>query len=286
LRSWALVRLSSRVWLLLCGGLSGLGCIGGPISDWPRGGKSTNDSDHDDQAAEDDDDNSATDGDDDVDGDDGEPSKTPDVPPKDSPKRDAATGAGRLDAGRPSLDAGTTAPPSAGSDGDGGVPDAEIGAGGPQCTPSSDGRSAGACFGSYCRMTPDALVSGVEAEAACSGAEELSLACDGELSRVVAQCAQREALSIGMGRAIMSCARRASTLARAAEPCLDCYVDEIVCSIRSCLAACLDGSSLACAECRASKCGAAFVACSGLPAPEGETPQPMGGVDGGLSRRW
>jgi hypothetical protein len=265
---------------LLCSGLLGVGCMGGPISDWPprNGGEPTSDSDDDESQGDDD---SADDSaDDDTPPSKGDDDGPPRMPPSGGSKIDAGTKPpGSADAGwAPSMDAGTPTGPI--EPGDGGGADAALDPGA-ACTPMSDGRAQGACFGSYCRMSPGALSESVQEGAACSGADELERACDGTIARAVAECAQREALSIGMGRAILGCARRTKGLTEVAEGCLSCYVEEVVCSVRSCLAACLDGASEECGACRAERCGDRFLACSGLPAPEG--PAPSIPADGGMS---
>lgn len=261
----------------------GVGCVGGPISDWPpRNGGEPSSEDGDDESNAGDDDSA----DDDSADDDDTPSKDDD---DDRPRTPPSGGSSMRDAGakpsadagaQPSIDAGSPTSPGEPVGADGGLPDGAIEPGS-ACTPMSDGRARGACFGSYCRMTPSVLSEGVKPGAACSDDEEVALACDGTIARAVAECAQREALSIGMGRAILGCARRSMGLGAVDEGCLSCYVEEVVCSVRSCLAACLDGSSYACAECRAARCGDRFLACSGLPAPD--APGASIPADGGMS---
>ena len=190
--------LSSRLWLFCLAALGGTSCIGGPTSDYPftdGPGKGGDNSDSDD------DDNAGAPSDEGEDDDDGEPSKAPDPPvigPR--PMADAGITPVARDAGSVPLDAGAAAPPSGGDASvDGSAPDAAPDA---MCTPQSDGRPAGSCFGTLCQTTLDALSSAAEPSGACSADADLALACDGEISRVVAACTQREVLSIGMGRAV------------------------------------------------------------------------------------
>lgn len=287
----AAVRASSRLWLLMCAAFGSLSCIGGPISDFPGRGKNTDEdtsaeeepgsspSDGDDSTA--DDDSSGDDGDDDI----------ATEPPRGGGKRDAgASGGGKApmsDAGSPTLDAGTAPPPTAGGDAtDGGVDGGEPGA---SCTPSSDSRSSGGCYGAYCDRNERSLAGASEPEGACGGERDLALSCDGEIARSVLACAQRQVLSLGMGRSVLSCAQRVEALREVSDGCLDCYVDEVVCSLRSCLVACFEADSRECATCRAESCGAEFAACSGLPLPQGARDGGTGddGVrDAGLTRRF
>lgn len=138
---------------------------------------------------------------------------------------------------------------------------------GGSCTNDSDGRDAGACFGVYCTTSVDQLSSHLSSEGACIAHADLALVCDGELPRVVDECAQDNALSLGFGSSVRSCARAANSLEKASPDCIDCYVDERLCSVENCLTPCLAGRAMACTECRATRCGAAFAACSGLPRP-------------------
>ena len=84
---------------------------------------------------------------------------------------------------------------------------------------------------------------------------------------MVDDCAQDNALSLGFGSTVRACARAAESLEEASPGCIDCYVDERLCSVESCLTTCLAGRAMACTECRRTHCGAAFAACSGLPRP-------------------
>lgn len=278
------MRLSSRVWLLLCGGLSGFSCVG-PISDWPRGGSSTGEDDK--QAGSDEDRDPDPDGEDPAD-------EAPPMSPGSKDEGDDDGESSGRDAGvrAPSMDAGAATPdaePSDGEAGDGGAGDAQVAPDaqppeGSTCTMISDGRAAGGCYGRYCGTPHDTFISMAEAGGACASDDERELACDGEIARVVAACAQREVLSLGLARATASCAQRADSLTSVGRACLDCYVDEIVCSMRECLVSCLDGSSATCSECRADRCGEAFLDCSGLPKPRSSAPVGPLGVDGGLPR--
>lgn len=170
-------------------------------------------------------------------------------------------------------DGGT--PPDAGA-ADGGAWDAGgvtldggVDAGGnATCTPQSDGRDAGACYGVYCATPPHALAAQrLSVGGACLEAKDLELVCDGELSRVVDACAQEDALRLGLGSTVSECARDARSLAKASQGCIDCHVDEVLCAVESCLTPCLAGLAAACIECRATHCGEAFRDCSGLAPP-------------------
>jgi len=119
----------------------------------------------------------------------------------------------------------------------------------------------------YCTSNTDQIASGLSSKGQCLSPGDLALVCDGELSRVVAECAQDSALALGFGSTVRACARDATSLDEASPGCIDCYVDEMLCSVESCLTPCLAGLSRACTECRTTRCGAAFQTCSGLPRP-------------------
>jgi hypothetical protein len=246
------MRLSWSAWLalpLLCSsGCEGDSC--GPTSDWPTCGTPTSGG----QPDSDDESNAGDNG------------------------KEPPTGGGKRDAGKPGSimrDAGSTRPPGVdegASNADGGV-DAGDGAvdvisfdgGLAHCTIDSDGRDAGACFGVYCDVAQGVFSKLVSDRGACLGADDLALACDGELARVVASCAQDDVLMLSFGRTVALCAARAPTLAKASEGCIGCYVDEVLCALQSCLAPCLSGSSDDCTSCRREHCASDFSSCSGLP---------------------
>lgn len=274
--------------LLACVGSS---CVassdcGGPTSDWPR-------CDHDDREPSsgvtepgDSDSESSTD--------DESTPPTPTAKDAGAGKKDAGK-TPSADAGKPStgtlMDAGASLPetPTAGGDAsDAGVPqapdahvkpiedggthgvDSGLDGGRPaggSCSTESDGRDAGACFGIYCTANLDQLSSHLSARGACLADRDLTLVCDGELARVVDDCAQDNALSLGFGSTVRACARDAQSLEEASAGCIDCYVDERLCAVENCLTTCLAGRAMACTECRATRCGAAFATCSGLPRP-------------------
>lgn len=191
---------------------------------------------------------------------------TPDGGTPDGGKKPVEDGGRGVDSG---LDGGVPRDGSVGVDG--GVPhDAGRPTGG-SCTNDSDGRDAGACFGIFCTTSVDQLSSHLSDEGACLANADLALVCDGELPRVVDACAQDNALSLGFGSSVRSCARAADSLEKASPGCIDCYVDERLCSVENCLTPCLAGRAMACTECRATRCGAAFATCSGLPRPSALT---------------
>lgn len=251
------MRLSWSAWLalpfLFSSGCEGDNC--GPTSEWPTCGTADGDN------------ASSNDKD-------GEESGDGKTPPKDQgsgTKKDAGKASG-------SLDAGASTPVTADPDGNGEFGAGDAGdAGGDahvpsfdgglveHCTVDSDGRDAGACFGVYCDVAQSVFRSVASDQGACLGAQDLALACDGELARVVAKCAQEDVLMLGFGRNVALCAARAPTLQTASEGCIACYVDEILCALQECLAPCFSGSSADCTTCRRDHCGAAFSSCAGLP---------------------
>jgi hypothetical protein len=244
--------------------------FGGPTSDWP--GRNNGDEAPSKGASDDSDDEGEID----------EPADQGTVPPPTLPgAKDAGKGTGGV--GKPMSDAGvansggssgamsdagspSTAPPSVDQpeSSDGGSADG--GAGG-MCTAESDRRGFGACFGVYCAMTPGELAADAQSAAACSSDLELMLACDGEISRVVAQCAEDNVLTLGAGRTVTRCAERADALSEVGPACLDCYVEEVLCAATQCLTACLSSDARSCSDCRLLRCGEDFRACSGLPSP-------------------
>jgi len=261
---------------------------GGPTSDWPtcnqgddREPTSGDPSDRSDNGAE----GPQSTGDDE--------SSMPSKPV--TPRKDAGSVVSKADAGKATgsamdagaVNAGEPSTPANGGEvadsADAGVPDAHVAPSedggthgvdsgldggrvpGSACSSESDGRDAGACFGVYCATTPDQLASSLSARGACLANRDLALVCDGELSRVVDDCAQDNARSLGFGSTVRACARAADSLEQASPGCIDCYVDERLCAVENCLTTCLAGRSMACTECRASRCGAAFASCSGLP---------------------
>jgi hypothetical protein len=183
------------------------------------------------------------------------------------PAAGSDSSSGSLDAGRPAigLDAGVAAPRGDASASDGGSDSALPSA---PCSGDQDGPSYGACYGVYCAIDEERMQQSAQPSGACSSDEELSLACDGEITRVVAECAQDDALMLGLGNTVARCARRAPSLSRVGSDCMDCYVDEMLCAARNCLASCLAGESADCTSCRLTRCGGAFRSCSGLPVPD------------------
>lgn len=245
--------------LLCSGSCEGNSC--GPTSEWPTCGTGG------DNASGSDDDENQGEGE--------EPVKNPNTG---GGKRDAGVvsrDAGRKPSDEYTMDAGTSKPeppPLSGGDGASDAGDAGVDArvnsfdGGLEgCTIDSDGRDAGACFGVYCDVPESTFRTLVSDQGACLSADDLALACDGELSRVVASCAQDDVLMLGFGRTVALCAGRAPSLASASEACIGCYVDEMLCALQSCLAPCLSGSSAECTSCRRDRCGSDFSSCSGLP---------------------
>jgi hypothetical protein len=274
---------------LLC---SSVGCFGGPTSDWPS--KSSDDKGPGSPTSgADEDEDSTSDPKDDEDG----PGKSP--TPSTDDDNDGRGGGGESPPGAGSADAGASARLDAGAPtGDGGIASdgatsdatssdaassdatssdaarsdatssdaaSSDAASGEMCTLESDRRRFGACYGVYCGMTPGELVAKSQPAGACTSAMELELACDGEIARVVSQCAESNALMLGTGRSVARCATRSDSLSQVSAACVDCYVEEVLCAATSCLASCLSSDAVGCTECRVSKCGPQFRTCSGLP---------------------
>ena len=234
---------------------------GGPISDFPVEGD-----DNDSPGAGDGD---YGDGDDSGDGDSGD-GDTGDGD-GDGPD-DGGDGDGDGDSAEPGDGDGDSDDPEAPDAGDGGglTPpsgDAGVGDGGTECTSASDGRPDDACYGLYCATTEAELDTGKSQAAACGSAEELALVCDGELSRVAAECVGENVLSPDVAASVRTCMGEAGSLSAAGDDCVECYAAEILCTFEHCVAESLSGDLAAFEACRASECGDAFHACSGLPRP-------------------
>jgi hypothetical protein len=187
-----------------------------------------------------------------------------------------------LDSGGPptSADAGTS--PESGTDTDAGVPDADTGVGdagdggsagegGCNIVPTDAGHvpgdDAGLCAAYGCGVTLDSLSKLVTTNGACTTTEALPFVCSGALSRAALQCTQDNVLMLSLGRAVSACMRRLPQLSKVPVPCQQCYVDETLCTLSRCFAACIDGRDPACQQCRLQACGSAFTTCSGVPTP-------------------
>jgi hypothetical protein len=170
------------------------------------------------------------------------------------------------DAG-PASEAGIAAPLDGGV-ADGAQPDAAVEAGSPAdaglCSTGSLARVDGGCQGSYCNLTLSALADSTQ-PGSCIDEPTLRLACDAQLARKAAQCAQDNALSLALGTAVRSCLRRDPQLSFVSNGCLDCYTSELTCTLSNCLALCVIGLDEQCTSCRRTSCGAEFTRCSGLP---------------------
>lgn len=207
----------------------------------------------------------------------GEKPATPDGVERPDPPRSDAGAALPSDAAAPLTDAGPS-PFDGGVVGDAGPSerDGGWGEGGlrdagplvpPVCTIDSSPRTQDACGGWYCDLMASDMLQRSSARGACIDEHERALACSGDIGRVVAGCAQDDALMLGLGYSVSRCAQRSDALAGVAAECIDCYVEEVICSTRNCFASCLTGSASECSSCRLERCAAAFSTCSGLPAP-------------------
>lgn len=154
--------------------------------------------------------------------------------------------------------------------GDAGAPDAgpgDAGASDAGCGPLGDAGMLGTCPAYRCQKTLSELSAASAPMGACNTPLALPLACSGQLGRAALQCAQDNAFSLSVSRAITSCMRRVPLLTQIPSDCLGCYADETLCTLSRCFVACIDGSDPACQQCRHDQCGAALSKCSGLPAP-------------------
>lgn len=251
---------------LLCASAA---CTGGPTSDWPH---RNSDDGNDDKAP-----TTPTSGGKDT-------TKPPSIstggstPPGTMPVQMVPHGSGpaSFDAGTstkaPADDtssSGTPSTPATGSAGgsaDAGTPIGLDGSAG-FCTVSSAAHDGGCADASCLARAQHPLSDSMNRAGQCLAADDVALACTGELSSVVSACAMDDARALGLGGGVSACARSAASLERASDSCIDCYVSETLCAVQNCLALCLAGRSPECISCRTDRCGAAFQACSGLPSP-------------------
>lgn len=181
------------------------------------------------------------------------------TPPADS---GSANDAGvSFDAGAP-----TDGGPSDSGQPDGGQPDAAPPANDAGCVAPSSA-DGGLCPGYGCRTSIQQLRTSMDGEGACSSERALSLACDGRVSNAALQCTQDSAFSLNIGRAVSSCLKRDPQLAMLGDDCLECFVDESLCTLARCFAACTANGSSACQTCKHQQCSANLALCTGLPAP-------------------
>lgn len=131
------------------------------------------------------------------------------------------------------------------------------------CVSAGGAHQGEACREAQCQMAFLTL-SGDAHDPRCTAPDARSLACAGTLSRRAARCAELSTLAWSFETELRACLRDDALLAAASSDCIDCYADELLCALSSCLAACFEQSA-SCLECRARECGAAFTACSGAP---------------------
>lgn len=153
---------------------------------------------------------------------------------------------------------------------DGGVPDAAVDAAAPDAgeagclaAASSD---AGLCPSFGCR-TREQLRASVGMQGACTSEQAIALGCDGRVGKAALECTQESVFSISLERSVTTCLKRDAAIAQLSSGCLDCYVDEALCTLSRCFAACTLTEGSDCKACRQQQCAAAFARCSGLPAP-------------------
>ncbi len=220
------------LWCLLAG------CAGGPISDFPKGDRSSE---------------SSNSGKPPLFGgskEDGDGQKPPILPPTDADENDDLSSDGASGFVQPS-DAGTQPGRPCASDpngpSDAGVPD------------------GGVCEGDSCPVTRASLDALVPA-GACRAAAEKSLVCDAQVQRVIGRCNEQSLNDSASFDLVENCALTDPALSSVGEDCIDCYLDANRCTLLNCLAECLTpGADEACRLCRANQCGAALSACTGLP---------------------
>lgn len=136
----------------------------------------------------------------------------------------------------------------------------------------------GRCGGFYCGVSLEVLAAASDPGATCyplDGFDGVASLCDNRLLTLVGRCGRRELANdpIASESALRIAVRRCmyedpDVRQRFSEPCVDCYVQESLCSGQNCPVECLLGDSAECEVCRArAGCEAALFACSGLPNP-------------------
>lgn len=174
--------------------------------------------------------------------------------------------AGGMDGGAPmpSGDAGISPPTSMGGDaGAAPVPDA-----GDAGCPRLLAPDSGICASYGCRLSRDQLRASANTAGACTSPAAVAAACDGSASSAALRCTEASVFSTDLSAAASACVKREPQLSALAAPCLDCFVDEALCTLSRCFALCaLASENDACRACRHKECGSAFGLCSGLPAP-------------------
>jgi hypothetical protein len=196
---------------------------------------------------------------------------------------------GLVGGGSISVDAGVALPPAAGGTtgsgasagdagasvdaGDGGLPSGDAGdaqvpdAGGDGGCATLGASDAGMCPGYGCRTSMQQLRLAVDSEGACASNQALAVACEGRATNAAHQCTQENVFSLNASRAISTCLKRDPQLAMLGTDCLDCFVDEALCTLSRCFAACTVSDAGACQACRLQQCGAPLAVCTGLPTP-------------------
>ncbi len=176
---------------------------------------------------------------------------------------------GAMDAGAPvtSGDAGFMPPLGTADDagaGDGGAPDANGDAGCPRLrAPDS-----GICSAYGCGLSLDQLRASANSAGACTSPAALAAACDGSASSAALRCTEASVFSPDLGEAASACVKRDAQLSALGATCLDCFVDEALCTLSRCFSLCaLASENDACRDCRHKQCGGALSQCTGLPAP-------------------
>lgn len=181
---------------------------------------------------------------------------------------DAGVSYPSLDAGGGWSDAQVPFDPDAGDAdaGEGGSDEGDVDAGDGGCLSTSDQRDAGGCYGQLCNTSLSQLRNSTNS-GACNDPDALALACDGQISRAAAECAQSNTSSLWFDNAVRSCLRSSPTLRNVPRACLDCYSEELLCTLSRCLVACVSDLHEECRSCRNQHCAASFQACSGIATP-------------------
>lgn len=168
-----------------------------------------------------------------------------------------------------SIDAGV---PDAASEG--GAPEGGFEAGLPDASDASDAGcpeplppDAGVCAGYNCLRTREQLRAAMNPQGACSSEQAVALACDGRVGKAALQCTQESVFALNVERAVTTCLKRDTAIGQLSNGCLGCFVDEALCTLSRCFAACTLTEGSDCKACRQTLCSAALATCSGLPAP-------------------
>jgi hypothetical protein len=144
------------------------------------------------------------------------------------------------------------------------------------CGDDDGGEGPFMCTGSYVSMTNEQFAASAAASGMCVNDSDLTVACAVDLSSIVGVCGAScyQANPGGGAAALAACTGTCvkdnpATVTDPSDPCLNCYLASVGCTLQFCAAECAGGASApGCVSCRATNnCTSSFFTCSGLPVP-------------------